>query len=255
MKKLYVHNNHIGTLDGSLGKFKFLDELHLSDNRLSDLQGSLQVLAKLKNLRHLNLYGNPIAEEPSYRLKILKALPFLDVLDRHAVTDEDRAQAQRLGQPRIRRDNAKNANPDELSGTMKMMMKEVNAYKKSESKRAEEETAAQFSALASSPFSSTGAPPPAYTFLKSAVSEKSLDEWEKYHLKKAFEQYDKDKSGYLSRQELRSALKDVQDSGKEIVWEQYTSLGVSSNSSNEQKLDALFDALDADDNDKVYRGR
>lgn len=83
------------------------------------------------------------------------------------------------------------------------------------------------------------------------MSEKSLDEWEKYHLKKAFEQYDKDKSGYLSRQELRSALKDVQDSGKEIVWEQYTSLGVSSNSSNEQKLDALFDALDADDNDKI----
>ncbi len=247
-----MQDNCISTLEGSLSTFKFLEELHVFNNRLSDFQGSLQILAKLKNLRHLNLFGNPIAEEPNYRLKILKELPFLDVLDRHAVTDADRAQAQTLGQPRTKRESSKLIEKgSELSGTMKMMMKDVNAYKKTEAKRVEEEMAAQFSALKTSSFTSTGAPPPAYTFLKSASNEKSLDEWEKYHLKKAFEQYDKDKSGFLSREELRSALQDVKDSGKEIVWEDYPSLGISGKSSDQQKLDVLFDALDVDDNDKI----
>jgi len=183
----------------------------------------------------------------------LRALPLLDVFDRHHVTDIDRKQAEKFGQPRTKRANSStlSKSEDELSGTMKMMMKEVNAYKKAEAKRAQAEIEAQFSALASSPFASTGIPPPAYTFLKSATNEKSLDEWEKYHLKKAFEQYDKDKSGYLSRQELRQALDDVKDSGKKIVWEEYTCLGISEASSDDQKLDALFDVLDADNNNKI----
>ncbi|KAE8969429.1 hypothetical protein PR003_g27226 [Phytophthora rubi] len=96
IKQLYAQNNCIRSLEGSsLPHFKFLRELRLYDNKLKDLQGTLDVLSRLSHLRDLDLFGNAVMEEENYRLQVIRALPSLDVLDRHVITDEERTKAAR----------------------------------------------------------------------------------------------------------------------------------------------------------------
>ncbi|KAJ8578917.1 hypothetical protein ON010_g288 [Phytophthora cinnamomi] len=96
IKQLFAQNNCIRSLEGSsLPHFKFLRELRLYDNKLKDLQGTLDVLSRLSHLRDLDLFGNPVVEEENYRLQVIRAIPSLDVLDRHVITDEERAKAAR----------------------------------------------------------------------------------------------------------------------------------------------------------------
>lgn len=84
------------TLVGSsLTRFTFLTELRLYDNKLKDLYGTLAVLSALHHLEDLDLFGNPLQEEENYRLQVIKAVPSLHVLDRHVITDEERAKAVR----------------------------------------------------------------------------------------------------------------------------------------------------------------
>ena len=54
------------TLDGSLLSFKFLEDLHLENNKITNLQATLNILCRLQYLKHLELYGNPLAEEADY---------------------------------------------------------------------------------------------------------------------------------------------------------------------------------------------
>ena len=42
------------------------------------------------------MFGNPLAEEPDYRLKIIKAMPQIKILDRHKVTQIERTKADIL---------------------------------------------------------------------------------------------------------------------------------------------------------------
>lgn len=87
---------HCRTLEGSsLTCFTFLMELRLYDNKLKDLHGSLAILSKLRHLKDLDLFGNPLQEEENYRLQVIKAVPSLVVLDRHVITTEERAKAER----------------------------------------------------------------------------------------------------------------------------------------------------------------
>eukprot|EP00903_Cladosiphon_okamuranus_P016214 g14961.t1 len=101
IKSLYAHNNHIGTLKvryrigtlkvryrigtlkGSLLTFTFLHTLTLGNNRIGNLQASLEILRLMRHLRYLELSGNPLAEETGYRLLVIKALPWLETLDMH----------------------------------------------------------------------------------------------------------------------------------------------------------------------------
>ena len=52
--------------------------------------------SKFAFLEQLDLFGNPLAEEPDYRLKIIQAMPQIKLLDRHKVTVEERLKAQKL---------------------------------------------------------------------------------------------------------------------------------------------------------------
>jgi hypothetical protein len=56
-------------------KFKFLKVLLLAENKLRDLDRFLDFLRKFAFLEQLNLFGNPLAEEPDYRLKIIHLMP------------------------------------------------------------------------------------------------------------------------------------------------------------------------------------
>mmetsp|Transcript_2261 Transcript_2261/g.7533 ORF Transcript_2261/g.7533 Transcript_2261/m.7533 type:complete len:568 (-) Transcript_2261:158-1861(-) len=99
IKKLYAHNNRIRTLRGSIEVFKFLEELVLSNNQLSDLTTTLETLSNFAYIKTLDLFGNPCTQEQGYRLKMIYSLPSLHVLDRHVVTDEERLQANRKHDP------------------------------------------------------------------------------------------------------------------------------------------------------------
>lgn len=137
------------TLDGSsLLSFTFLKELRLYDNKLKDLVGTLAVLSKLRHLEDLDLFGNPVQEEENYRLHVIRAVPSLVVLDRHVITDEERAKAgryasyergsNRSGDTTSSSIAAKKkkaaviagAPPQEMSGTVKMLYKEVAAIQR-----------------------------------------------------------------------------------------------------------------------------
>lgn len=94
-KQVYAENNAIDNIEG-IRKFKFLDTLLLSHNRLRNLDKFLVFLQKFAFLDHLDLFGNPLAEEPDYRLKIIHAMPQIKVLDRHPITVQERIKADKL---------------------------------------------------------------------------------------------------------------------------------------------------------------
>jgi Leucine-rich repeat len=52
--------------------------------------------SKFAFLETLDLFGNPLAEEPDYRLKIIHTMPQVKLLDRHMVTLEERLKAAKL---------------------------------------------------------------------------------------------------------------------------------------------------------------
>lgn len=79
-----------------LKNFKFLDTLLLGNNQLRDLDRFLLQLTKFAFLQQLDLFGNPLAEEPDYRLKIIYLMPQIKTLDRHIVTVAERIKAKRI---------------------------------------------------------------------------------------------------------------------------------------------------------------
>lgn len=69
-KQVYCQNNQLTDIQG-IKKFKFLNVLLVGNNRLRDLDRFLEFLRKFAFLEQLDLFGNPLAEEPDYRLKII----------------------------------------------------------------------------------------------------------------------------------------------------------------------------------------
>jgi Leucine-rich repeat (LRR) protein len=82
IKYLYGMHNNINSLIGSVQKFKFLRVLNLSHNNLKDLNLVLKLLERNPYLQELYLDGNPVAEETNYKMRVLNAIPSLEVLDR-----------------------------------------------------------------------------------------------------------------------------------------------------------------------------
>lgn len=88
IKHLYIEHNSLVSLAGSITKFPFLTTLLAGDNNLRNLDAVVEVLKKCTTLEHLSktyadLSGNPCAEEPYYRHKVIQAVPTLQVFDRH----------------------------------------------------------------------------------------------------------------------------------------------------------------------------
>jgi len=79
-----------------LKKFKFLEVLLIGDNRLRDLDKFLLQLTKFQYMKQLDLFGNPLAEEPDYRLKIIYLMPQILTLDRHMITIAERIKATQI---------------------------------------------------------------------------------------------------------------------------------------------------------------
>ena len=67
-----------------MSRFKHLDTLALNDNELRGLDGVLTFLKQFTLLRNLDLFNNPLAEEPNYRYKVILALPWIKLFDRRS---------------------------------------------------------------------------------------------------------------------------------------------------------------------------
>jgi Leucine-rich repeat (LRR) protein len=89
VKQLYAQNNRLSSITG-LQKYKFINVLLAANNQLRDLGKFLEFLSKFSFLEQLDLFGNPLAEEPDYRLRIIQAMPQITILDRHKVTLQER---------------------------------------------------------------------------------------------------------------------------------------------------------------------
>ena len=94
-KQVFCQNNELSNITG-LAKYKFLNVLLIGDNKLRDLDDFLKFLSNFAYLQQLDLFGNPLAEEPDYRLKIIKNMPQIKTLDRHVVTQIERTRAAAL---------------------------------------------------------------------------------------------------------------------------------------------------------------
>ncbi|KAI9987525.1 hypothetical protein PInf_023566 [Phytophthora infestans] len=217
LKQLFAHSNCIRSLEGSsLPHFKFLLELRLYGNKLKDLRGTLRVLSRLSHLRDLDLFGNPVVEEENYRLQVIRAIPSLDVLDRHVITDDERARAARLqlrfgedrdehsgtnqhgGQKSKKQSFSRAGAPSQaLSGTVKMLFKEVAAIKREQHKEAWEaaERELREPSRDSGTLSTTSGFRSRVNNNKEDNSLSGLGDWEVTALKKHFQSLEEVKNG------------------------------------------------------------
>ena len=72
LQAIYAHNNGIYTLAGSLQNLRYLRSLSLYSNKLRDLKATLPYIRHLQYLVALDLFDNPLANEPNYRLRALQ---------------------------------------------------------------------------------------------------------------------------------------------------------------------------------------
>ena len=97
IKILCVGFNRITSLeDSSLSVMKFLETLYLNNNKLKNLDNVIRYLKQFSFLKNLNLFGNPIAEEPEYRPRVIDALKSLELFDRHMITLIERIKDEKI---------------------------------------------------------------------------------------------------------------------------------------------------------------
>jgi hypothetical protein len=93
---LHCHGNKIGRISETLRHLKFLSHLTLNQNLLTDIEEVIVELRHLRNITYLDLFENPITQEDNYRLRLVAELPWVQVLDKHEVTEEERKQAKKV---------------------------------------------------------------------------------------------------------------------------------------------------------------
>jgi Leucine-rich repeat (LRR) protein len=85
IKEVYASDNALTNIYG-IQKYKFLTVLLCGNNQLRDLDKFLEFMENFAFLEQLDLFGNPLAEEPDYRYRIIYHMPQIKILDRHMVT-------------------------------------------------------------------------------------------------------------------------------------------------------------------------
>ncbi|CAK8673773.1 unnamed protein product [Clavelina lepadiformis] len=94
--ELHLQNNELCEIRGTLSHLRYLQVLMLQKNQLANLNEVLQELFPLQALHVLNLFDNPLAQEPGYRLLLVHTLPPVERLDRQEVTAKEKKQAREI---------------------------------------------------------------------------------------------------------------------------------------------------------------
>jgi Ca2+-binding EF-hand superfamily protein len=122
-----------------------------------------------------------------------------------------------------------------------MMMTEVKKLREQAAAKDAADRKAMFELKDDGSKTELGDPPPAYKSRRQP-GQSELDEWDKYNLRLLFQQYDKDNNGWLSQDELRACLHEMEDHGRTVEIEI---------SDGKDNLDRLFDALDSNNDNKI----
>jgi len=93
IREVFLQDNSLVSLSG-LKNCKFLRVLLASNNQIRNLEKQLDFISsRFLFLKKLELSGNPIADEPEYRLRLIYHAPQVELLDCAVVTGPQRAKA------------------------------------------------------------------------------------------------------------------------------------------------------------------
>lgn len=219
LRELYLHNNKLKTIEGSIPNLLHLRTLTLAHNEIRDLDKNLEILEKFKQLVQLDLSGNPVAEEPNYRIRVIQAIPSVQVLDRHVVTLEEREKARQWYltevkgvQPpkKTKKTNAWQASQSEinLDREAKTIKEKYVAQKAEQEEMEKGEIEQRFKRWYTTTI------PPTATFLvenRAKLQALPITEWEKNYLMPVFKLYDKEKKGILKFADAQAFYNDLID--------------------------------------------
>ncbi|NWW95861.1 LRC72 protein, partial [Rhynochetos jubatus] len=96
LAELYLNNNELTDISGALKHLCALQILLLHSNQLKKLGKTVKELKGMTSLQTLNLFRNPLAQDPGYRLYVIYFLPSVQLLDRKSVTQRERESAFHL---------------------------------------------------------------------------------------------------------------------------------------------------------------
>ncbi|NWR67201.1 LRC72 protein, partial [Bucorvus abyssinicus] len=96
LTELYLNNNELTDISGALKHLRALRILLLHNNQLKKLGKTVKELKGMISLQALNLFHNPLAQDPDYRLYVIYFLPSVQLLDRKSVTQRERKSALHL---------------------------------------------------------------------------------------------------------------------------------------------------------------
>ncbi|KAM5156851.1 leucine-rich repeat-containing protein 72 [Mantella aurantiaca] len=99
LSELHLSHNDLCDITGSLKHLSSLHTLMLNDNRLAKLQSTVQELRRMISLRVLNLFHNPLEQDPGYRSYVVQHLPSVELFDRRQVRRREREEAFELYNP------------------------------------------------------------------------------------------------------------------------------------------------------------
>ncbi|NWS56067.1 LRC72 protein, partial [Chunga burmeisteri] len=96
LTELYLNNNELTDISGALKHLRALQILLLHNNQLKKLGETVKELKGMISFQLLNLFHNPLAQDPDYRLYVIYLLPSVQILDRKSVAQRERESALHL---------------------------------------------------------------------------------------------------------------------------------------------------------------
>ncbi|NXF38210.1 LRC72 protein, partial [Nyctibius bracteatus] len=96
LTELYLNNNELADISGALKHLRALRILLLHNNQLKKLVKTVKELKGMISLQTLNLFHNPLVQDPDYWLYVIYFRPSVHLLDRKSVTQRERESALHL---------------------------------------------------------------------------------------------------------------------------------------------------------------
>ncbi|KAK7491475.1 hypothetical protein BaRGS_00017304 [Batillaria attramentaria] len=91
LSELYLQDNELTEITGAIGHLTCLQVLMLHNNQLTKLDKVTREFQKMQNL-----FDNPIAQEPEYRLFVIQSVRSVKLLDRQEVSKREKDIARRI---------------------------------------------------------------------------------------------------------------------------------------------------------------
>ena len=95
LTELYLQDNLIVDVTGSIRHLTELQLLMLQGNQLKHLTDVIHELGRMQRLQVLNLFGNPLAQDYDYRNYVIHNIKSLQRLDRREILKKERDIAQK----------------------------------------------------------------------------------------------------------------------------------------------------------------